>query len=207
MPKQCTVIAIVGIMLCCGCHQYGYYPKRQSELNCPTDIRQTVPWCAGEDAVFRCPCGPSSHFHGHKPTCWGNWPSSGSEWRDSYCGCPVVYATEGESIPTPAAETLPEVFQPPSGEGAQRLKSLPTFESEPQPLFVAPPKAVSVQEPARKADTPANHAFANKIRAKEAKNHSPTENSDRARGEIKQVSYIEEQSLEAHSWTGPQFIR
>ena len=45
-----------------------------------------VPWCAGEDAVFHCPCGPNEAFYGYKPTCWGVWPTSGAEWRDIHCG-------------------------------------------------------------------------------------------------------------------------
>ena len=69
-----------------GCQHFGYVAKRESELNCPTDIRQTIPWCAGEDAIFHCPCGPSSDFHGYKPTCWGVWPAPGAQWRDAFCG-------------------------------------------------------------------------------------------------------------------------
>jgi hypothetical protein len=77
---------LIGILLIGGCRPHGLLVKRESELSCPTDIRQMVPWCAGEDAIFHCPCGPSREFYGHKPTCWGAWPASGSEWRNAYCG-------------------------------------------------------------------------------------------------------------------------
>jgi hypothetical protein len=69
----------------CGCTSFGPMVKRESELNCPTDIRRTVPWCAGEDAVFHCPCGPDGAFHGHRPTCWRSWPAPATVWRDTYC--------------------------------------------------------------------------------------------------------------------------
>ena len=76
---------LVGTVLSGCCHSLGLLVKRDSELNCPTDIRRTVPWCAGEDAIFRCPCGPADEFYGHKPTCWRTWPAPAAVWRDSYC--------------------------------------------------------------------------------------------------------------------------
>ena len=72
--------------------------KRESEFNCPTDVRQTVPWCAGEDAIFHCPCHPAYEFYGYKPTCWGDWPTSGAEWRDTYCCSPFPVEYGGEFI-------------------------------------------------------------------------------------------------------------
>lgn len=69
-----------------GCKSTGILAKREAEQCCPTDIRKTVPWCAGEDAIFQCPCRPSSEFYGYKPTCWGIWPASGAAWRDAHCG-------------------------------------------------------------------------------------------------------------------------
>ena len=69
-----------------GCRNFGYPVKRDAEECCPTDIRQTVPWCAGEDAVFQCPCQPDAAFYGYKPTCWSTWPAPGAAWRDAHCG-------------------------------------------------------------------------------------------------------------------------
>jgi hypothetical protein len=94
-----------------GCSPCGCLVKRQSELNCPTDIRQTVPWCAGEDAIFHCPCGPDRNFYGYKPTCWGVWPASSAEWRDSRCG-PLVTDGNGEAVEYQPAE-LPTMVPAP----------------------------------------------------------------------------------------------
>lgn len=117
MPALRYLVPCACILLVGGCRQYGYLVKRESELNCPTDIRQTVPWCVGEDAIFRCPCGPDGDFYGHKPTCWGVWPAPGAHWRDAFCGplqheCVLVESSEPDvgrpilpdPLPTPAAE-------------------------------------------------------------------------------------------------------
>ncbi len=109
-----------------GCHHYGFLVKREQELECPTDIRQTVPWCAGEDAVFQCPCGPSSHYHGMRPPAWRPWPTSGAEWRDAYGAMPTAAYCQpaaqslvppesilpGEPYMVPT-EALPHQFAPP----------------------------------------------------------------------------------------------
>lgn len=102
-----------------GCHHYGFLVKREQELECPTDIRQTVPWCAGEDAVFQCPCGPSSHYHGMRPPAWRPWPTSGAEWRDAYGAMPtancepaVKSVMPGEELMVPT-EALPQQVAPP----------------------------------------------------------------------------------------------
>lgn len=113
------VINLSGCNWCC-------FAKRQSESNCPTDIRQTVPWCAGEDAIFRCPCGVSEDYYGHKPTCWRVWPSSGEEWRDAHCAVitahyPVMEATPAESLPSQENPTPEEIF------AAPEMKSEPTI--------------------------------------------------------------------------------
>lgn len=79
------------LSICCcvfllgGCCPLGFLVKQESELHCPTDIRQMVPWCVGEDAIFHCPCGPNREFYGYKPTCWDIWPAPGAQWRDTYC--------------------------------------------------------------------------------------------------------------------------
>ncbi len=86
-----------------GCHPHGPMVKRNSELSCPTDIRQTIPWCAGEDAVFHCPCGPNREFYGYKPTCWGIWPAPAEQWRDSHCG-PLVREESYDATGTPVLE-------------------------------------------------------------------------------------------------------
>lgn len=120
-----------------GCHSFGPLKKRESELNCPTDIRQTVPWCAGEDAIFRCPCGPTSDFYGHKPTCWRTWPAPAAVWRDAHCSClntAVVEGGDSEAIMLPPVESSPEPVQaieatpsasdlPPSTSAAPRQRA------------------------------------------------------------------------------------
>lgn len=95
---------LVLVLGTCGCSPCGCLVKRQSELSCPTDIRQTVPWCVGEDAIFHCPCGPNQSFYGYKPTCWGVWPAPAAEWRDERCG-PHMDHYEGD-------EYLPEELPP-----------------------------------------------------------------------------------------------
>lgn len=86
MRTATTSLLILVALATCGCKQTGFLAKRESEKCCPTDIRKTVPWCAGEDAIFHGPCEPSANFYGYKPTCWGIWPTSGAAWRDSHCG-------------------------------------------------------------------------------------------------------------------------
>jgi hypothetical protein len=99
------LFALSLVTMLTGC-SFGPLVKRQSELNCPTDIRKTVPWCAGEDAVFRCPCGPQGAFYGHKPTCWRKWPMPATVWRDAGCGpivhdAPTLAPTDEQVIPLP----------------------------------------------------------------------------------------------------------
>lgn len=130
-----------------GCHSVGPLVKRDSELNCPTDIRRTVPWCAGEDAIFHCPCGPDGEYYGHKPTCWRTWPAPATVWRDSYCGVqgpcavgptavpqeetPIVLPPTDEATPPseetvepPVLEALPPTSQTSPGRGRARLASV-----------------------------------------------------------------------------------
>lgn len=207
MQNHFLALAIGTCLLASGCCHHGLLQKRQSEMNCPTDVRKTIPWCAGEDAVFRCPCGPSSHYYGHKPTCWGYWPTPGAEWRDTFCDCSNPYPTEIEvGIPTPATEVLPEAVERPLDESALQLDSLPPFETQKKPLFVAPPKTVSSRLPTSSPTKQTNNSFVAKMPAKETK-RNPLANSKPEDGKDKQISYVEEQSLEAHSWTGLNFIR
>ncbi len=98
---------IICVCLLSGCSQYGLFVKQESECNCPTDIRQTVPWCAGEDAIFHCPCGPDREFYGHKPTCWGVWPAPAAQWRDAYCGPLQQEAIQGEPSDFELGEPIP----------------------------------------------------------------------------------------------------
>lgn len=86
MRYASTSLLILVALVAGGCRHYGLLVKREAEKSCPTDIRRTVPWCAGEDAIFKCPCEPSTQFYGYRPTCWRTWPSSASAWRDMYCG-------------------------------------------------------------------------------------------------------------------------
>ncbi len=97
------VILALSFVVVSGCH-VGCCSKRASEKKCPTDIRKTHCWCFGEDALFRYPCGPNRVYYGHKATCWREWPSSGSEWRDAHCGPPLAPAMmphEAEMMPVP----------------------------------------------------------------------------------------------------------
>lgn len=147
MPRLCMFCLLGGALLLSGCH-WGCLTKRESELNCPTDIRKTVPWCAGEDAIFRCPCGPSQDFYGHKPTCWGQWPASGRDWRDAYCGYQMLCPMPGvmhpqvapeevleEGVPNPIETTPPELPQPPqSNLEAPKLEAEPQWPTSEQPV-------------------------------------------------------------------------
>jgi len=126
-PRKCTIIILAAFSA--GCH-VGICAKRASENCCPTDIRKTVPWCAGEDAVFRCPCGPDGDFYGHKPTCWRTWPAPAAAWRDIWCGnSPICGTLESHEapIPLPAPDAplgpspTPELLAPPSQESEQSL--------------------------------------------------------------------------------------
>jgi hypothetical protein len=206
MQKYCAVTVTVGMLLCCGCHHWGYYPKRQSELNCPTDIRQTIPWCAGEDAVFRCPCGPSPHFYGHKPTCWGNWPAPGPEWRDSYCGCPIEYSIGEElSVPIPLAKPLPESVEPQSGSNARRPVATPPAEQQAEPLFVPPQPTASEQSRTQNARFQGSRTSLGETTS--TFKRRGTNNAQRRSDAIRQVCHTEEMKLEPHAWTGIKFIR
>lgn len=160
-----------------GCNSFGLCAKRESELNCPTDVRKTVPWCAGEDAVFVCPCGPEGNFYGHRPTCWRDWPTTAAAWRDMSCGPTVVSetTTAGEPnpfrgtqvVPTPAPERMPDPIElPPLPTPEPQLE--PQTQPLPQPLLqpkaieesaqpdvlgppVLPPKTSAIQQPASTA--------------------------------------------------------
>lgn len=147
MRKHSWMGVIVAAVAFSGCRS-GVLMKKESETHCPTDIRQTVPWCAGEDAIFMCPCRPGCDFYGHKPTCWRAWPTSGAEWRDAYCcgmheggvclapgagfyvpppplGGGEVIGPGGLGVGVPAPETLP----PSTPEAAPRQPAGPA------PLF------------------------------------------------------------------------
>ncbi|QEG36021.1 hypothetical protein Pr1d_33300 [Bythopirellula goksoeyrii] len=140
MLKQFVVLLTGSTLLLGGCH-HGCLIKRRSELRCPTDIRQMVPWCAGEDAIFHCPCKPSPVFYGHKPTCWGAWPASGPEWRDAYCGCVLSDPVSEEvELPSPIFEIGPASESGPSSESKLPLEeSLPsTTSAEPGPIRKLP---------------------------------------------------------------------
>lgn len=122
--KLSLAIVLAGVLAVGGCNHYGCMVKRQSELDCPTDIRKTVPWCAGEDAIFHCPCGPSSTYYGARPPGWRPWPSSGAQWRDAYGAMPAACCEQ----PTP--QLLPTTPQPVEVELNEPV--------QPEPLPVAP---------------------------------------------------------------------
>jgi hypothetical protein len=135
-------LPLVMATVLCGCHSFGPLVKRDSELNCPTDIRRTVPWCAGEDAIFRCPCGPSDDFYGHKPTSWRTWPAPAAVWRDSYCGGQLV--TEGAAPVSAGQEEV--LLQPSIAEPIGRGEGSFDEDAPPPSLEELPPTS-SVMEP------------------------------------------------------------
>ncbi|MEX2317465.1 MAG: hypothetical protein WD669_09965 [Pirellulales bacterium] len=120
MRNACILSLIFLLVATSGCRWF-CCGKRASELECPTDIRQTQCWCMGEDAIFHCPCGPDSEFYGYQPTCWRNWPAAGAEWRDMHCPPPpsqfVPHAADATHQPgsqknAPAEHpTLPNPFR------------------------------------------------------------------------------------------------
>jgi hypothetical protein len=123
----------------------GLLAKRQSELDCPTDVRQSIHWLAGEDAVFCCPCGPSADFYGHKPTCWQEWPVPSTTWRDAYC-CPgpVVIYPSTEAL-SPGTESGHQ-FELPTPGGVETRSVLPG--SDPSPQNSIAPETGAVNLPA-----------------------------------------------------------
>jgi hypothetical protein len=205
MQKHILALALCGSLLASGCHN-GLMQKRQSEMNCPTDIRKTVPWCAGEDTIFRCPCGPSSQFYGHKPTCWGHWPTSGSEWRDSYCGYPVGYPSEEVlSEPIPASEPLPESATPHSESGYRRPALRQPVEEGAEPLFVPPQPAAFQQPENRNTTSPGNRVSLGEPTTP-TQYLAQSETRPHTEG-IQLACHTEETLLESHAWTGVKFVR
>jgi hypothetical protein len=142
------LIGFVNVILCAalasGCH-VSCCSKRVSEKKCPTDIRKTHCWCFGEDALFRYPCGPNRVFYGHKATCWREWPTSGSQWRDMHCGPPVseVMPQDGQVLPLPGAELGPPGNEPPN-----------PFRDEAQQA--SPPAAVQIPTPSERSAPESN---------------------------------------------------
>lgn len=176
-----------------GCH-HGILTKRESELNCPTDIRRTVPWCAGEDAIFHCPCGPSRVFYGHKPTCWGIWPAPGSAWRDSYCGCSATYLEDNQHMP-PAPEPLPELPSQPNEDPT----TLPPSSGS---LFVPPSQGAS-----KSSDNKNGTSLHKSSEEPRARTHSTTGQTERDHGTIRRISDAVESRLDPHSWVDAIFVR
>jgi len=149
-------MALLAVLaLASGCTSFGPMVKRQSELNCPTDVRQTVPWCAGEDAIFRCPCGPDGQFYGHRPTGWRCWPASATVWREAYCAGPVICEDAGTIVPGPAqVQPLPAVEEPepiPQGDEMQ-LPALPPLPPAVRSAPPATPATPATPAPARVSD-------------------------------------------------------
>jgi hypothetical protein len=129
------IFACAALLACSGCY-HGICGKRNSELDCPTDIRQKVPWCAGEDAVFHCPCGPTSDFYGYKPTCWKEWPAPGTVWRDAYCGACYSPAVVEEEIMIPSPNGTAPLYE----SGGESLPLPTSEEAEPTPTPSTPPE-------------------------------------------------------------------
>lgn len=154
MHKATIIMMMIAATAACGCKSTGFLAKREAEKCCPTDIRKTVPWCAGEDALFKCPCEPSTAFYGYKPTCWRTWPTNGSTWRDMHCGNQhhAAVITEltnqnPELIELPALKSLPapateaEAEQPEGKEepvDSQPAISVPSVKIDLEPAPEAP---------------------------------------------------------------------
>jgi len=136
-------IGIIGLVLSLalvgGCH-HCLCGKRASEQHCPTDVRKSHFWCFGEDAIFRYPCGPKEDFYGHEPTCWREWPASGSVWRDANCGPSevAIMPYEEEMLYSPSAmpdaplQSVPHELIEDDGSGGsppQEILTLPPMSS------------------------------------------------------------------------------
>ena len=149
-----TASVLIGIACAAGCKSQGVLAKREAEKCCPTDIRKTVPWCAGEDALFKCPCEPNAAFYGYKPTCWRTWPASGATWRDLHCGkqhhdaiITDISQQNRELIQLPAA-VEPDLAVP--GDTATPAPDAPPSSQEDQESAASPkigPKPPAALEP------------------------------------------------------------
>jgi hypothetical protein len=165
MPALRITVIVASALFVGGC-RCGCLMKRQSETNCPTDIRQTVPWCAGEDAVFHCPCRPARAFYGHKPTCWGAWPTCGAEWRDAHCVSPVcdypselIHQAPALALPTGPGRSSEELIQ---GEPPVELQRKPPVDGAlPAPALksLPPVRQQPLTEPGSSAGAPRSGAL------------------------------------------------
>ena len=138
-----ALLSLAGISGCC-CQAV----PLPGECDCPTDARRLYLTC-GEEAVRRCPCGPSHEYYGLKPTCWREWPEGwhcngceGFPYRES-CGEPVA-DTHVDEAPASAEIDLSNPFR--SKPGAAELPLLPQ-KSETAPTQSAPAKSTPVQLP------------------------------------------------------------
>jgi hypothetical protein len=125
--------AASGCNLCC-------WGKRNSELEGPTDIRKSLYWCFGEDAVFEQPLGPSREDYGLKPTCWREWPDGGPRCFNAGCG-----PTMSDGIPIDQLPPANSQQQKRGGPGSNSnpfgddTPSLPTSRSGMSAPMMAPP--------------------------------------------------------------------
>ena len=107
--KLILLTCTLAIVFSVGC-VFDYRSKRCSEHVCPTDIRQSHKWI-GEDAIMHCPCGPDEMFFGHKPTYWGEWPTTVNDWRGREVATPTIASPIPHTIiieePQPPVQTVP----------------------------------------------------------------------------------------------------
>jgi hypothetical protein len=178
MSNLRTICTLLCIAILCGCH-CSIVTKRQSEKRCPTDVRQKHFSLCGEDALFQCPCGPDSDYYGMKPTCWRPWPTSGAEWRDTYCGPPALCNLPGcevpfQAIPTeqmPAASIPQEAIDPIGNPfGAHLIQPLQQGPATTEPGPAAPsdsptplPTEVEEQFPPEDTSSPPEDTTSNTI--------------------------------------------
>ena len=144
-------IALVTIVLS-GC-RHGILAKRSAELCCPTDIRKTVNWKCGEDAVFCPPCRPDHAYFGHKPTCWRDWPTSGEDWRDVNCCICMTSQPDVQVNGSGTFDRLPPTSEAPVAPPASdALVEPPSSESSVEPPTSEVP--VQNQNPAAYSNGP-----------------------------------------------------
>ncbi|MCA9236067.1 MAG: hypothetical protein KDA44_11385 [Planctomycetales bacterium] len=187
MPLLRICLALVVATAALGCQPHGPFVKRESELNCPTDIRKTVPWCFGEDAIFTCPCGPDEAYNGMKPTCWRAWPGGGAQWRDTYCAggqCPGGRCSSGQCSSGQCPGGCPCGVEPEILYPGERVDSIfgapPLLLPEPAQGASPAPAAAPPAAKANRGDKPATGV-----------EFLPPSAQHRSRDEFESLAYVE----------------
>ena len=127
MRLASILILIICLTTASGC-QISCFGKRNTEFKSPTDIRQSHPWCLGEDAIFEYPCGPSREDYGLKPTCWREWPAGGARCNENCYGPPTE-----PTIPFDAGQQPLEEWVQPGTPDIQNSENPFRDDAEPLP--------------------------------------------------------------------------